>query len=85
MKMTKKHIILNGLMAAALLATSGCWTQNGNQPGGGGQVRGSFGLSDPPMKTSSAFASHSTNERDSGKDAQLAVNSSGNPVLPLIP
>jgi hypothetical protein len=85
MKMTKNKLILCGLMTAALLATPGCSTQNGNQPGGGGQVRGSFGSIDRPVKTTGASASVSASDRGSGSGAQLAVNGSGNPVAPLIP
>ncbi len=85
MKITRNKLILNGLMTAALLAAPGCSTQNGNQPGGGGQVRGSFGSIDRPIKTTGASASPSTNDRGSGGGEQLAVNGSGNPVAPLTP
>jgi len=85
MKMTTSNIILNGLMAGVLLATSGCWTQHGNQPGGGGSVGGSVRSSDRPDKIVGSFASDSTNDRVSGKGALLAVSGNGNPVFPLNP
>ena len=85
MKMTRNNIIFNGLMAVVLLGTSGCWTGNGNQPGGGGNVGGSVRSSDRPIKTNGAFASDGINGRVSGKGAQLAVSTEGNPVLPLNP
>ncbi len=84
MKMTRNNIILNGLMVVALLASSGCWTNHGNQPGGG-QVGGSVRSSDRPTKTSGAFASDNTNDHGSGQGAQLAVSGSGNLVVPLNP
>ena len=77
MKTTRNKIILNGLMAVALLATSGCWTPHGNQPGGGGQTGGSVRSSDRPIKTNGAFASDSSSDRVSGNGAQLAVSSNG--------
>jgi hypothetical protein len=85
MKTTRNKIILNGLMVVALLATPGCWTQNGSQPGGSGEVHGSFGSVDRPIKTHGALASNGANDRDSGKSAQLAVSGNENPVFPLIP
>ncbi len=74
MKMTRNNIILNGLGVVALLATSGCWSSHGNQPGGG-QVGGSVRSSDRPIITNGAFASDRTNDRGSGKEAQLAASS----------
>jgi len=85
MKMTKNYIIFNGLMAVVFLATSGCWSQHGNQPGGGGQAGGSVRSSDRPIKTSGAFASDRTNDRVSDRGVQLAVSSKENPVPPLNP
>jgi hypothetical protein len=83
MRMTRNKLILNGLMTAALLTISGCSTQSGNQPGGGGQVRGSFGSIDRSIETTGESALASGNDHGSG--AQLAVNGSGNAVTPLIP
>lgn len=75
--MTKNNIVLNGLMAVALLGTSGCWTQHGNQPGVGGHVGGSVDSSDRPIRTNNAFASGSPNDHVGGKSAQLAASAHG--------
>lgn len=85
MKTTQNNIILNALMVVALLATSGCWTQNGNQPGGGGHVGGSVRSSDSPVNNPGAFGSDRINDRGSGQGPQLAVSSDGCPVFPLNP
>ena len=85
MKTTRNKIILNGLMAVALLATSGCWTQHGNQPNGSGQAGGSVRSSDRPIKTNGAFASDGADARASREVAQLAANSNGSRLFPLNP
>ena len=83
MKMTKPNLILTGLTAVSLLATPGCWTQHGSQPGGGGSAAGSFGSANRPA--SSPVAAANASHAGTSQDAQLAGNGNGNPVLPLNP
>ena len=85
MKMTTNKILLNVVMVAGLVATAGCWTSNGNQPGGDGEVGGSFGSNVKPMKSSGVIASARVNSSVGDKGAQIAMGNDGNSVSPSSP
>jgi len=68
MKTTSIKIVLSIVMAAVLLTTSGCWTSQGNQPGGSGRAGGSMGSSDRPNKADDGIASAQTGKRSTDGD-----------------